>query len=140
MTYSFDDLYPTNYVSVADLNGKPCTLTIAAVTREEMPDGKMKPALSFKGAQKRFLLNRTNGNTLRELFGEPDRWVGQRVELYGTTTSFQGRMVPCVRVRPASPPGAPAAPAATPVFHGPQAAAAAAQQPLDQQLDDEIPF
>ena len=57
--------------------------------------------LSFKGAKKALPLNMTNWDSVAEITGEGDtaRWPGHALELYPTTTTMQGKTVPCIRIR-----------------------------------------
>jgi hypothetical protein len=90
-----------NYFKASDLP-QPKVLTIQAVTQEKMPEGDTKPVMRFVGEQQMLVLNKTNAFCCVEMFGdETAAWQGRQVELYATTTSFSGRMVPCIRVRTA---------------------------------------
>jgi hypothetical protein len=97
------------YFKAADLP-VPRAMTIQTVTQETMPEGDSKPVMRFVGERQQLVLNKTNAFTCVELFGdESAAWQGQLVELYATTTSFSGHMVPCIRVRaPQQPQAAPA--------------------------------
>lgn len=90
-----------SYLKAADL-AQPKTFTIKTVSLEKMPEGDTKPCLSFVGESQKLVLNKTNSFVAAELFGdETGAWIGRQIELYATTTSFSGRMVPCVRLRAA---------------------------------------
>ena len=90
-----------SYLKAADLP-RPQAFQIQAVEMGKMPDGDEKPVVNFAGAGQALVLNKTNATILVELFGdETTGWHGQWVELYATTTSFSGRMVPCIRARAA---------------------------------------
>lgn len=88
-----------SYFKAQDLP-QPRVLTIQDVTQAKMPEGDTKPALRFVGEQQQLVLNKTNAYSLAEWFGDDTTaWTGRAVELYSTTTSFGGRMVPAIRVR-----------------------------------------
>jgi hypothetical protein len=95
--------FPSKYVQASDLKPEGVTVVIDKVRMEEVGQGadkKMKPVMSFKNASKSMVLNNTNDATINELFGDDDRdWQGQKIVLYPSTTPFQGKTVPCVRVR-----------------------------------------
>lgn len=92
-----------NYFKAADLP-QPRVLTIQAVELAALPEGETKPAVQFVGEQQQLMLNKTNAFVLAEMFGDDsDAWKGRPVELYATTTTFSGRTVPCIRVRPPQP-------------------------------------
>jgi hypothetical protein len=61
---SFDDLYPSRYLKASLFQGRPVTLTITDIDREELErdDGstETKTVASFKETTKRMILNRTN--------------------------------------------------------------------------------
>jgi len=74
---------------------------IADVKYEQVGDEK-RFCLYFDGHHKALSLNRSNLTALVGLFGdETDRWLGQRIELYAVATSYQGKPVRGIRLRPA---------------------------------------
>lgn len=88
-----------SYLKAQDLP-QPEVLTIQDCSQAKMPEGDTKPALRFVGEQQQLVLNKTNAYSLAEWFGDDtNAWNGRAVELYSTTTSFGGRMVPAIRVR-----------------------------------------
>jgi hypothetical protein len=104
--------FPSEYLAAEDLNGREVTVEIESVTIDEvkLKDGKKerKAILSFKGAKKRLLLNKTNAKTIKAIHGpapgdiERDvtkLWVGKAITLYPTTTNAFGEVTDCVRVR-----------------------------------------
>lgn len=118
-----------NYIKAEDLNGRAVRVTIEGVTIEEIKsDGKTEKKLvaHFAGKDKGLVLNRTNADTLNEIFGtdDYDEWQGI-VVLFPDTTKFGGKTVPCVRIR--SNNGASAPPPPPPVDPEPV-------------TDDDIPF
>ena len=82
----FDELYPGRFIKAGDLKGRDWTLTIASVDLEELQDQKGKRGkgvISFSDAKKELVLNRTNGECLKAMFGRKlPEWVGKRVTLY----------------------------------------------------------
>jgi hypothetical protein len=101
MSYnSFSDMFPSKYLSAADLGGKPISLTIKSIKAEMMQDGTAKPCVYFEDEPRGLILNKTNGNVLAEIFGysTPD-WYGKQIVLYPTTVDFQGKSVAAIRVR-----------------------------------------
>ena len=102
-------LFPSKYLSHVDLQGKDFTLTIEHVNVDElqMVGGKKekKPLVSFKGAQKKLVLNKTNATIIADLYGnEVTGWFGKRITLYPTTCRFGANTEKCIRVREAVPP------------------------------------
>ena len=112
-----DEMFPSRFLSAQDLKGKSVTVTIAAITSEELAgeDGvkKQKPVMSFVKAKKSLVLNLTNWDTCAELYGEnSNNWVGKPIEVYPDRTKFGTRTVACIRLR--KPPSAAPAPAPAP--------------------------
>lgn len=80
-------MFPSKYVSAADLKGQDVTLTIQAVAIQklESSDGnhKTKGVVSFEGASKDWILNRTCAEACKLMWGpETNNWVGKRITLY----------------------------------------------------------
>lgn len=104
MGYDYDELFPGRFVKAADLKGRDMTLTISAVTIEELPqDGgppRSRGIIAFGGAKKTLVLNRTNGECLKAMFGrDTGEWIGKRVTLFpAQIESFGGQDV-AIRVR-----------------------------------------
>ncbi len=100
---------------MADAAGKPksYTLEIASVESvslktRETPNGKRKCVISFKGAQKKFVCNTTNAETIESLYGsDVDAWVGKLVTLgQSDVRNPKGKgTIKGIRVRPQIPPG-----------------------------------
>lgn len=95
------DIFSSKYLSAADLRGRDVTVTIEGATIEKMQNGEKKLALTFRGKEKGFLVNRTNFNSIAEALGtdETDDWEGRAITIYPSETDFQGKTVDCVRVR-----------------------------------------
>lgn len=73
------------------------------VQSKEKPKGERRPHIWFQGASKALVCNATNAETISKIAGseDTDRWVGQKVTLYATTTrAARGGQVPCIRIRP----------------------------------------
>ena len=98
------DIYGSKYLTAHDLGGKSFTLTIKAVTLEEMRthDQKVvkKMVLWFAGANKGLVANRTNAMIVAGLYGpETDSWLQRRITIYPTQVRAFGSMQDCIRVR-----------------------------------------
>ena len=82
----FDELYPGRFIRAADLKGQEWTGTIAGIRMEELlgKSGKrLKPIVAFKEAPQELVLNRTNGECLKSMFGRnTGAWIGRRVTLF----------------------------------------------------------
>ena len=113
-----------DYLGAADLmlddgSFREVSLVIAGLAFDEsIKNAKGAESLchivSFRGARKRWVLNKTNALAFAELHGPwTDEWHGKAVTLYVTKVrSPEGGMVNGIRVRPTVPqPRQPAAPA-----------------------------
>lgn len=102
----------SKYLKAEDLaaHGWEWVLKIKAVGEAEFDDGRRQPTLQFYETDKVLGLNRTNLETLAELFGkpnergimdvEPNDLSGRIVSAYKTQTrNSGGTMVDCVRLR-----------------------------------------
>jgi hypothetical protein len=100
MGISRNDAYPSKYIKTADFTG-PATYTLHSLNIEEVGQEKeRRPIAYFKEINRGMVINRTNWDVLEDTFGpDTDRWIGQVVEVFPTTTSFGGRRVPCLRIR-----------------------------------------
>jgi hypothetical protein len=112
----------TAFIKVDGFGGPKCK------TIENVEEGNYgMPVITFSDG-KRLSLNKTNTNTLIELFGDDsDDWVGQRIELYVGPLRYQGTETDGIKVRR---PGS---------DEKPEAAVASASAARDD-MDDEIPF
>jgi hypothetical protein len=88
----FDELYPGRFIKSGEFLGKKITLTIADVNIERLgmdADKKVKGIVAFRETDKQWVLNRTNGECLKAMFGRTvSGWVGKRVTLF--PMSYQG--------------------------------------------------
>jgi len=141
------EVFPTRFLTAADLNGKPITLTIQSAPQETLKNKngeEVKTVLHFRGAKKTLPLNRTNWDAVADITGEDDsiNWPGRKVEAYPTTTQFGADIVDCIRLRAPAQGELKAAPAAKTVKAKPKPPEPeAAEEPaLADEMDDEIPF
>jgi hypothetical protein len=104
---SINEFFPGRYFKAETLAGKARVLRIAAVEREKLSDGSVKPVVKFEDEPMKLVLNRTNANAIATLYGiNINNWIGKLIELYPTRTPFGSNMVDAVRVR--APGGRPA--------------------------------
>ena len=94
------EMFPSNYLKAADMKDKgPIKLTIASVTLETMPDGATKPVATFRGTDKKLVMNKTNCNLVSELYGDDTNdWIGKELELYPARVEMKGEVVDAIRV------------------------------------------
>lgn len=102
------------FISAAELAGKPpVTLTVNKVTLEKVESmkatddeggGKLKDKVVVYFAESKsgrgWLLNRTNAEALKELWGrETDNWLGHKVTLHAVNVRVGKKMEPGIRVK-----------------------------------------
>jgi hypothetical protein len=100
MGLSYDELFPGRFLKASVFKGRDVTLTIRDVRIEELPSEtggtKVKGIIAFEGKKLELVLNRTNGEALKAMWGrDTGDWIGKRVTLY--PAMFNGE--PCIRVR-----------------------------------------
>lgn len=83
----FDQLYPGRFLKAGDFKGKDVTLTITGVTIEKLPQNtggeRVRGILAFDKTEKQLVLNRTNGECIKAMFGrDTDKWIGKRLTLF----------------------------------------------------------
>jgi hypothetical protein len=100
-----DDFFESKYLKAGHLKGKDVTLTISDVQAVTMPDDDgPKPELHFLKTDKTLVLNKTNTNTIAQLYGpEMANWRGRPITVFPTQCDYAGRQVECIRVRLARP-------------------------------------
>jgi hypothetical protein len=85
------------------VKAKPLVAVISYLAFESVgQDKRQKPVLYFETG-KPIVVNRTNFETLEDVFGDSDNWPGHKVKVYCAPTSFQGKRVDGIRVEPIVP-------------------------------------
>ena len=96
----YTDIYRSSYMKADDLNGRTAKHTIVGCTAEVVGEDK-RLVLAFSDNDRPLVLNKTNANSLAELYGpETGGWEGKAIKLVPSTTSYQGKMVKCIRISP----------------------------------------
>ena len=102
------DAFPSRYLKSSDVKAKAKTATISSLETEAVgQDKEDKPVLHFEGDVKPMVVNRTNFEELEAAFGDSDEWPGHKVEIYCAPTSYQGKRVDGIRLKPIVPKPAP---------------------------------
>ena len=82
----WDEMYPGRFLKAGEFKGRDVNLTITKVQVDELEGNKGKETkgiLSFSETPKQLALNKTNGLTIRAMFGRKlAEWVGKRVTFY----------------------------------------------------------
>ena len=126
------NLFPSAYLRASDVE-TPRLVTIQALERDrKMNSGELKHVLSFVECDQELVLNKTNCNSIAQMYGdETDNWIGKQIVLIQSTTDMQGQTKDCIRIRAPKQ-----KPAVAPVKPAPAKPAPA--QPDDNQ--DDVPF
>jgi hypothetical protein len=128
--------FPSQWLKASDLGGREVRFTMANVEREKIGQDN-KPVLYFKGKDKGLVLNKTNGKTISDAYGDDtEEWYDQPLILFAVKTDFQGNVVDAIRCRiPTAKDNRPTAPRRDPASSGP----AATDEPPPH-TDDDVPF
>jgi len=93
--------FPSKWLKAEDVGDRTIPVTMADVRQEEVGDD-FKMVLYVEGQTKGLVLNKTNANFIKGLYGDDtDDWIGERVQLYTTIVNFQGKSTNSIRVREA---------------------------------------
>jgi len=100
---SYKDKFPSKWLRAADLD-KPRLVTIKKVAEEEV-GGDVKLVAYFHGEEQGLGLNVTNCRSVEEVAGtdDVDRWKETTIVIFQTETDYQGKRVPCIRIRAPKP-------------------------------------
>jgi len=100
-----NEMFPSKYLSAADLGGQDLIVTIKDVMSEYITDQEAdeeveKFIVLFEENPKGLMLNKTNTGTIAALYGnDTDNWIGERVTLFPTQVQYMKKMVDAIRVR-----------------------------------------
>lgn len=79
-------LFPGRFLKAGEFDGKAVTLTIKSIEIEDLPGKKgdeTKGIIGFEETKKKWVLNRTNGECLKGMWGrKTGHWIGHKVTLY----------------------------------------------------------
>lgn len=91
--------FPSKCLKAADLQDKQVTVVMSHVEMDTIGDDE-RPVLYFQGKEKGLVLNKTNGNTIAQAFGDDtEDWSGGEVVLFETMVDFQGKTMAAIRCR-----------------------------------------
>jgi hypothetical protein len=110
-----NEAFPSRFYKAADLPREGKVVIIAKLEFETIgTDRKQKCVLYFRHDEK-LVLNATNWDLIAVFAGaDSDEWVGEKVEIFTTTTTFGGKIHDCIRVRRPRSPTAPSQPRGAP--------------------------
>lgn len=94
-----NDVFPSKYISSADIEGRELALTIKDILMEEMVEGERKAVIYFDKGKKGMVVNVTNWNVLEAAYGpDTDDWIEKPVILCVEQTTFKGKPTKGLRV------------------------------------------
>lgn len=99
-------LHPSRFLKSQEFHGEDVTYTIAGIALEDLEDEnkkvKTKGIVSFAETKKLLVINRTNSDCIKGMFGrETDAWIGKRVTFYPAPffDNFTKENTTAIRVR-----------------------------------------
>lgn len=104
----YDELFPGRFLKSGQFKGRDVTLTVKGIRIEKLPQEKggdrAKGIVSFAETELEWVLNRTNGECVKAMFGRnTDEWIGKKITLWPApfVSSFgdSGEGDTCIRVR-----------------------------------------
>lgn len=105
---NFNEMFPSRFLSADHLMAKDGSyrevgLTITHVGMETIGEGRdavEKPVVYFEESKAGLVLNKTNGTSIKKLYGpNSDNWAGKRIVLYKTEVQVGSEMKDCIRIR-----------------------------------------
>lgn len=102
MGYDTGEVYTSNsdFLKAEDIGSNFWTATISAIDMKNFDDGSRKLMVSFQELEKNLVLNKTNADTISDLYGRnTDGWMGHQVMLFTMPVDYQGKKVQAIRVR-----------------------------------------
>lgn len=100
----YDQLYPGRFLKAGLFKGKNVTMTIVSVDIEALPQEKggdrVRGILSFKETKMQLVLNKTNGECMRAMFGRKpqEEWLNKRVTFAPEKDRFGREVVDAIRI------------------------------------------
>ena len=100
------ELCPSPHLEALDIGdkiGDERIVTIKGVRIAEVGQDKVKKGVvEFEEYDRGLVLNKTNSRMIASIHGSDTKdWKGKSLTLYRSETSFQNKVVPCVRVKEA---------------------------------------
>jgi hypothetical protein len=132
--------FPSKYLKASDLMGRNAKVVIGRV-EVEMIGQDRRAILYFQGKEKGLVLNKTNANSIQDIWGpNTDVWEGKEITLYPTRVDYQGKRVDAIRVQVTPPVRQQPAPAQQAQYNDRNPPPANRPVDHDNDMDDSIPF
>ena len=137
---NINEAFPSSYLKAADLQGREATVRIDRLEFEKVGDDT-KPVLYFQGKDRGIVLNKTNATNISTAYTqETSNWIGKSVTLFSAWVDFQGKSVEAIRIRPAQAREFTSGLAPSNGAAAPQYDERNPPPPLENDLNDSIPF
>lgn len=134
--------FPSQWLAAAELEGEEKTLKIKDVVLEDVGSDQ-KPVVTFYGAKKGLVLNKTKSVVIADILGseETDDWAGHYITIFPDRIAFQGKMVDTISIRSGDAAKKLAAQAVKAEAEKKKGKAAPAETKVEEEDDDsQIPF
>lgn len=96
---NIEEAFPSKYLKAADLQGRSVVVKMATIRMEKVGDDQ-RPVLYFVGKEKGVVLNKSNKNSIVDMYGaETDEWTGKPIELFTAYVDYQGKQTEAIRIR-----------------------------------------
>ncbi len=94
-----NDYFGGSYLKASDIT-EPTPLTIKEAKVEQLGD-REKIVVYFDEVEKGFVLNKINTSRISKQVGssETQKWPGNKIILFATEVEYDGKDVPCIRVK-----------------------------------------
>lgn len=102
MGYDISEVYQSNsdFLKAEDIGANFWTVTVNKVDMKSFDDGSRKLLVMFQELDKGLVLNKTNADTLGDLYGRnTDGWVNRQIMLMTMPVDYQGKKVQAIRLR-----------------------------------------
>lgn len=102
MGYDIGEIYQSNsdFLKSEDIGANFWTVTVSKVDMKSFDDGSRKLLAMFHELDKGLVLNKTNADTIGDLYGKnTDGWVNRQIMLMTMPVDYQGKKVQAIRVR-----------------------------------------
>jgi hypothetical protein len=100
--YDFEELYPNRFLKGVQFKGRPVTLTIVGIEKEELgaeEQKKTKVILSFKETKLQLIANKLNCTAIMLMFGRNTKdWLHKRVTFHPLQGEWFGTQREAIRV------------------------------------------
>lgn len=101
---TWETLNPGEYIKAAEMGGKPVTMRIASIDRQDFVTeddeaGEKRGVVSFVETDRKWVLNRTNILCLQAMWPLIEDAIGQRVTLVPERVQFGRETVDAIRVK-----------------------------------------